>query len=147
MTAVDTNILLYAHFRGFPLHDRAAAWLRCLAEGSRPWALPVFCVGEFLRVATHPRVMSRPSTMAVAWKAIASLLESPTVRVLTPGPRFLPILSEILEEGGVAGNLVFDAQIAALCIEQGVSRLLTADSDFRRFRQLQIVRPSDPPAA
>lgn len=146
MTAVDTNILLYAHFRGFPLQDRATAWLRSLAEGSRPWALPVFCVGEFLRVATHPRVMSRPSTMAVAWKAIAGLLESPTLRVLTPGSRFLPILSEILEEGGVSGNLVFDAQIAALCLEHGVSRLLTADSDFKRFRQLQIVHPSDPPA-
>ncbi len=144
MIAVDTNILLYAHFRRFPEHARAREWLRTLAEGQVPWALPVFCVGEFLRVATHPRAMERPSTVEMAWAAVDSLLGSPSVRVLLPGPRFLPLLSEVLLEGDARGNLVFDAQIAALCIEHGASRLLTADRDFSRFRRIRIVKLSDP---
>lgn len=144
MIAVDTNILLYAHFRRFAEHARAREWLRSLAEGAVPWAVPVFCIGEFLRVATHPRVMDRPSNLETALAAVEALLGSPSVRVLTPGARFLPILSDALREGNATGNLVFDAQIAAVCIEHGATRLLTGDRDFRRFRRIRIVALSDP---
>lgn len=144
MIAVDTNILLYAHFRRFPEHAKARGWLRALAEGNAPWALPVFCVGEFLRVATHARAMDRPSSVETAWTAVDNLLGSPSVRVLLPGSRFLPVLSEVLREGDARGNLVFDAQIAALCIEHGATRLLTADRDFSRFRRIRIVGLSEP---
>jgi predicted nucleic acid-binding protein len=33
----------------------------------------------------------------------------------------------------VRGNLAFDAQIVASCIEHGVRELITADRDFSRF--------------
>ena len=36
--------------------------------------------------------------------------------------------------------LVFDAQIVALCREHGVSRLLTEDRDFDRFKGLRTER-------
>ena len=52
MIAVDTNILVYAHRRDSPFHDRAAAVVRDLAEGARPWAIPWPCVYEFVRVVT-----------------------------------------------------------------------------------------------
>ena len=54
MIAVDTNILVYAHRAEMDLHPCAAARLTALAEGDALWALPVFCVTEFLRVVTHP---------------------------------------------------------------------------------------------
>jgi predicted nucleic acid-binding protein len=41
--------------------------------------------------------------------------------------------------GEATGNLVFDAQIAALCREHGVDRLLSEDRDFRRFPTLSLV--------
>lgn len=41
----------------------------------------------------------------------------------------------------VAGNLVHGAHIAALCLEHGVSELLTADADFSRFRELRTRNP------
>ncbi|MEN8150330.1 MAG: PIN domain-containing protein [Planctomycetota bacterium] len=41
---------------------------------------------------------------------------------------------------GVLGNLVFDAQIAAVCLENGARTILTEDRDFARFRRL-TVRP------
>ena len=34
-----------------------------------------------------------------------------------------------------------DAHIAALCLEHGVSELVTGDRDFRRFEGLKIVNP------
>ena len=40
----------------------------------------------------------------------------------------------------VSGNLMFDAQIAALCLEHGVSCLLTEDQDFARFSSIKTKR-------
>ena len=43
--------------------------------------------------------------------------------------------------GEAAGNLAFDAHIAALCIEHGVTELWTLDRDFARFPGLKIANP------
>ncbi|MFQ5680378.1 MAG: TA system VapC family ribonuclease toxin, partial [Gemmatimonadota bacterium] len=133
MIAVDTNVLVHAHRAGLPGHERALAWLRHLAEGKEPWGIPVFCLGEFVRVTTHPRVLDPPSTLEEALAALEGLLESPTVRVLGPGPSYPELFAEAVRAGDARGNLAFDAQIHAVCREQGASRLLTLDRDFARF--------------
>ena len=137
MIAVDTNVLIYAHRAEMDLHGEAAARLLELAEGDRPWALPVFCITEFLRVVTHHRVLNPPSEATDALAFIAGLSESPTCEVATPGSRFLDRLDTVVRESGARGNLIFDAQIAALCREHGIVEILTNDRDFERFRSLK----------
>ncbi len=144
MIAVDTNILVYAHREELPRHERAAAWVRRLAESPRPWGLPVFCLGEFVRVVTHRAVFDPPSTIAEATDALAGFLESPSVRLLSPGAAWWELLREALTEADARGNLAFDAQIVAVCREHGVVRLLTDDRDFGRFADLQAVALDDP---
>jgi predicted nucleic acid-binding protein len=129
--AVDTNILVYEHLR-------ALARLRALAEGEARWAIPVFCLGEFVRVVTHAAVFQPPSTLDEAVGALDALLESPSLLVLSPGERYWPLLREALSEAHAAGNLAFDAQIVAVCRESGVRTLLTEDRDFRRFSDFPI---------
>lgn len=139
MIAIDTNILVYAHRDSFPLHAIAARRLRELAEGPVPWALPIFCIGEFCRVVTHSRVLSPPSSMDTALLAIERLLAAPSTRLLLPGETFVHHFETCVRQAGATGNLVFDAQIAAVCREHGVNRLLTADRDFARFAELEVV--------
>jgi toxin-antitoxin system PIN domain toxin len=143
--AVDTNVLVYAHRAGVRGHEISLAWLQHLAAGSVPWGIPVFCLGEFVRVTTHPRILDPPSTLEESRSALSGLLSSPTVRVLSPGSRYPLLLDESLRVADARGNLAFDAQIAAVCLEQGASRLLTVDRDFARFPELQIVTPDQPP--
>ncbi len=140
MIAVDTNILIHAHFETMPKHAAACRRLESLAEGREPWALPVFCVGEFLRVATHPRVFETPFEPEEAWHALNRLLASPTLVVLHPEERFLELFEASVVHAGTRGNLVFDAQIAALCREHGVRELLTEDRDFARFEGLTPIQ-------
>ncbi|MGH7319987.1 MAG: TA system VapC family ribonuclease toxin [Candidatus Rokuibacteriota bacterium] len=140
MIAVDTNILVYAHRRELPQHGRARGRLTELAEGSARWAIPVFCLGEFLRVTTHPRLLAPPFAIDEACEALKRVLESPSVVVLMPGERFWPLLAGAVAEAEAAGNLVFDAQVAALCREAGVSALLTEDRDFDRFPGFKTAR-------
>jgi predicted nucleic acid-binding protein len=60
--------------------------------------------------------------------------------VLYPGPAFPELLFEAIQESQAGGNLVFDAQIVALCREAGVRALLTEDRDFARFRGFPVER-------
>lgn len=121
------------------------AWLKHLAEGRVPWALPVFCLGEFVRVCTHRSVFTPPSTMQQALAALDALLKSPMVRVLSPTPRFPHHLADILLAADARGNLAFDAQIAAVCRDHGVGRLLTEDRDFARFTRLDLITLGEGP--
>ncbi len=128
MIAVDTNILVYAHSAVLAKHEAAARRLMDLAEGTASWALPVFCLGEFLRVVTHPKLFNQPFRGAEACRALERVLESPSLHVISPGPAYPELLSQAVQEADAVGNLVFDAQIVALCREAGVSVLLTRSS-------------------
>lgn len=137
MIAVDTNVLVYATREESALHSAALRALRRLAEGDEAWAIPVFCVGEFLRVISHDRLFDPPTPLADALDSVASLLESPAARLLIPADRHLRLVRSLIEESNARGNLVFDAQIAAVCLEHGATTLLTEDRDFARFRSLK----------
>ena len=141
MRAVDTNVLVFAEITSSPQHERAVELLRTLSEGAAPWAIPWPCVYEFLRVVTHPRVFHPPVPIDVALRDLESVLASPTLVLLAETPRHPEIMGAAVRESGATGNLVHDAHIAALCIEHGVSELLTGDRDFRRFSGLQVVDP------
>lgn len=136
MIAVDTNILVHAHRKESPKHSAALARVVALAESPARWAIPVFCIGEFVRVVTHPRLFDPPYSANEACEALTRLLASPSVTVVVPGPAYPALLVEAIGEANAIGNLVFDAQIVALCRENGISRLLTEDRDFDRFKGL-----------
>lgn len=139
LIAVDTNILVYAHREEFPQHPAALGELRRLVAAPAAWALPVFVAGEFLRVVTHPR-LDPPTEEDTAIAALQGLLDHPHAHLLLPGERYWSILSALIIDARVRGNLVYDAQIAALCMEHGADIILTEDRDFRRFSGL-TVRP------
>lgn len=140
MIAVDTNILVYAHREESARHRQARSRLVELAEGAARWAIPVFCLGEFLRVVTHPRLFDPPFAVDDACEALGRVLRSPSLMVLAPAERFWTLLEGAVREAHAMGNLVFDAQIVALCRESGVSALLTEDRDFDRFPGFRTVR-------
>ena len=98
----------------------------------------MFVLGEFLRVVTHARVFRPPTQMPVALGFLDELLESPSLRLLLPGARYWAILRGIVPDAGASGNLVYDAQIAAVCLEHGASTIMTQDKDFHRFPGITV---------
>ena len=141
MQAVDTNILVYARRSETAQHAVALGTLRSLAAGRDLWVLPWPCIYEFLRVVTHPKVFRPPTPVDQAWRAIETLLDSPSVVVVTEGDRHRDVLAELLRTSYITGNLLHDAHIAALLIEYGVDEIITGDEDFRRFRKLKVTNP------
>jgi uncharacterized protein len=139
--AIDTNVLIYAEVESNRHHDAALRLVKGLAEGALPWALPWPCVYEFLRVVTHPRVFHPPVPLDVALSDLRSVLGSPSLVLLAETERHVPLLEQAVRRAGATGNLIHDAHIVALCLEHGVSELITGDRDFSRFEGLRIVNP------
>ena len=133
MIAVDTNILVYAETPSSPFHSTARGLVVRLTRQSEPWAIPWPCIYEFLRVVTHPRASRTPLPLDTALDDVKEILRTPSLRLLSETSRHAEIIDRLLRESRVASNLVFDARIAALCIEHGIDEILTADRDFRRF--------------
>ena len=79
--------------------------------------------------------------MTAALKDLRQLLKAPTLLLLNETSRHTEIMSKVLEASGVTGNLVHDAHIAALCIEYGVTELISGDRDFARFSSLEVTNP------
>ena len=135
------NVLVFAEIRTSPFHETARQLLGEAAEGSTPWGLPWPCVYEFLRVVTHPRIYYPPVPVPRALQDLG--------RILASSDRFASIgnrasywnFQQVIKTSGVAGNLIHDAHIAALCLEHGVSEFVTGDRDFQRFPNLRVSNP------
>jgi uncharacterized protein len=141
--AIDTNVLIYAEVDSNQHHGAALQLVNRLAQGGLPWAIPWPCVYEFLRVVTHPRVFHPPVPLYVALDDLARILASPSLVLLAETERHAALFDQVIRQAGATGNLIHDAHIAALCLEHGVSELLTGDRDFSRFQGLRVTNPFD----
>jgi toxin-antitoxin system PIN domain toxin len=139
--AIDTNILVFAEIRSSPQHARALQILREFSEGAVAWAIPWPCVYEFLRVVTHARVYHPPVPLDTALADVRAILRSPSLVMLAETARHADVMEEVVAGARVSGNMIHDAHIAALCLEHGVSELVTGDRDFARFKALRVVDP------
>lgn len=141
MIAVDTNILVYAHRRDSEFYEPAARRVEQLAEGRSTWAIPWPCLHEFFAIATHPKIYDPPSTQDQAIAQIEAWLASPTLTLLGESTGYWNELKPLLTNAKVAGPMVHDARIAALCLTHGAHELWSADRDFGRFGALRVRNP------
>jgi toxin-antitoxin system PIN domain toxin len=140
---VDTNVLLAATARQVTDHDEARDFVEQLGRSDSPWCLSWVNVYEFLRVATHPRVFASPISWSNALGQMRGLLAHQHLELLTETERHLDVLQGVAREAGsVSGNFVHDCHIAALMKEHDVRQIVTFDTHFRRFQQIDVVRPS-----
>lgn len=138
---VDANLLLYAVDERSPQHDAAAAWLTQVCNGDRRVGIPWQTIGAFLRIVTHPRVTQRPLTGPQAWTFVEGWLNAAPVWIPSATERTATVLAGLMrDEPRATANLVPDAQLAALAIEHGLT-VMSADTDFARFRDVRWVNP------
>jgi uncharacterized protein len=136
----DINLLLYVYDSSSAFHAKAAAWWQSCLSGTEPVGLLHVTIFGFVRIATNARAFLSPLTPAEAAEHVRSWLEQPVAQVLDPGPEHVRHTLKLLETLGAAGNLVSDAQMAAVAIDHG-GVLHTADTDFMRFPGLRWFNP------
>ncbi len=140
MLVVDINLLIYATNRDAADHRAARGWWESALSGDEPVGLAWLVLLGFLRISTHPRILTSPLSYEQAADVVDGWLEQPVTRPLQPTDRHWGILKDLLEPFGTAGNLTSDAHLAALAIEHGAT-LCSTDRDFGRFVHLKWHNP------
>lgn len=140
MILPDVNLLVYAYNEAAPLHAKARTWWEEVMTRERPVALPWAVALGFVRLVTHPAVLTDPIHPTEALDRVRSWLERDHVQTLEPGPRHLEILRSLFESTGVAASLTTDTHLAALAIEYQCE-LTSNDHDFERFPGLRWRNP------
>ena len=145
MLLVDTNVLVDTANADSPFHSQSHAFLTRQREDRAPWYATWPVIYEFLRVATHRKVLPTPWSATRAWEFVAAtLLAAPGFSVLLPTPRHATVAEQTLKEfAGLSGNVMHDLHTAVLLREHGIRRIVTRDVDFHRFRFLEVVDPAD----
>lgn len=141
MIALDAVLLAYAVNRGVPEHARAARAVETLANGERPWALPVSEAHAFLRLVTHPHRVGRPLGTPDALAIIEALLAGPHGRLLLPTARHPEVLREVLGFLPPGGPAPAALETATLLREHDVREVLACGRELRRFRFLAVRDP------
>jgi hypothetical protein len=139
--AVDANLLLYASDTDSPWHAAAVRRLDELALGPEIVHLFWPTVMAYLRIATHPSVFARPLSHADARTNIQALLDLPHVQTTGESNAFWGRFAEVADDVSPTGNLVPDAHLVALMLENGVRTILTRDRDYRKFRGITARDP------
>ena len=137
MILTDINVLVYAHRPESPYHDRALKTVESMANSLSPFALCSFVCSGFLRIVTHHRIFFDPTPLNEAMTFLDDLLSLDQCRIVEPQNRHWGIFSMLLKIAPVTANLISDAYLASIAIENGCT-LLTKDSDFKRFPELVL---------
>jgi len=140
MILPDANLLLYAVNRDSHDHEPAFAWWRKTLEGGAPVRLTSGVVFAFVRLATNRKVFTHPLTPAEAFDHVENWLKFPSVELAENLPEDLPVIRQLLEAAGTGGNLVSDAQIAAVAQRLGAC-VYSTDNDFDRFPGIRWHNP------
>jgi toxin-antitoxin system PIN domain toxin len=137
----DANLLLYAYDSASPFHDAARSWWQACLSGREPVGLTHPTLFAFLRSSTNARIYEKPMTLAESAQHVRSWLGRRVSQVLqAPVDHAQQVVALLESAGGTAGNLVTDAQIAALALSHRAV-VHTADRDFLRFRELRCHFP------
>lgn len=140
MVLPDVNVLVYAHREDTEHHAACRAWLEGVVNGDEAYGISELVLSGFVRVATHPKVFTRPSPLADALGFTEQLRARPNCVPVAPGRRHWDIFRTLCADAGAKGNLVPDAYLAAMAVEAGCE-WITTDRDFSRFKGLRWRSP------
>lgn len=142
MISCDVNVLVHATNEDAPRHAEYRDWLESSVNAVEPFGLASIVASGFLRVATHPRILTRPIDTGTALDLLDGLRGAPAVVPLEPGREHWPIFDQLCRAVTARGNTVPDAYLAAMAIEQGCD-WYSADRGFARFPGLRARHPLD----
>jgi toxin-antitoxin system PIN domain toxin len=138
---LDANVLIYASDETSAYHSRARAFLEEVADGDQIVYLFWPTVIAYLRIATHPAIFTEPLRPAEAVENMERLLALPQVQTAGEQERFWRSFRHVSAEADARGNLVPDAHVVALMLENGVRTIWTHDRDYRRFSSIDVRDP------
>ena len=140
MILLDVSVLVSAVRRDAPEHAPMAGWLSAALVGNESVLIAPESLGAMVRITTHRKIWTHPLSHDIAFGFADRVRAAPAVRLVTPGPAHWGHFADLCRTADARGNLVSDAWLAALAVEQSAT-LVTTDRDFARFPGLRWRHP------
>lgn len=140
---LDVNVLVYAADETSDRHRRARALLEHVATSPSITYLFWPVLLGYVRVITHPAILSSPLAPEAAIRDVSNLIERPQIVVAGERERFWATFKNVAAPVAPRGSLVPDAHLVALMHEHRVTTIWTNDRDFRKFDGITVRNPFD----
>lgn len=145
LVALDTNVLVYALYADTERHRVARS---LVDQGRNPLAalcLTPQVLAEFYSVVTNPRRVTEAKSPKAALEVITNLLTMPGLTLLPFPLDLVSRWTAFLREHPVSGRKVFDVQLVATLLGNGVTKLYTFNrTDFEPFPGVEVLTPTAP---
>jgi uncharacterized protein len=135
MLLPDVNVLLAGYRSDHAHHKLARHFLDEARSGSVTIGLSDVALATVVRLATNPRVFVRPDPVEGVLEFVDALLEPPA-QLLQAGATHWARFAELCRHLQLRGNLVPDAYLAAIALEQS-AELITFDRGYGRYPGLR----------
>ena len=140
MILADVNVLVYALRKDSDKHEPSREWLIGALAGPENFGYSEFVLSSVVRIVTHPKIFKSPSGLDEVFEFLDAVREAPASVRVSPGTTHWPLFQQLCREVEARGNMVPDAYLAAMAIEQG-ARWVSTDRDFARFPGLRWELP------
>lgn len=137
---LDANVLVYATVPTAPQYSAAQRVCAGALAGRVDACVTVQTLLELFATVTNAKRVKRPRPADIAWVEVAKYASM--LPVLTPPPDLIDRVRALAEPLGIVAQDVFDVQIAATMLANGVSRVYTYDAGvLGRVPGITVVTP------
>ena len=134
---IDTNVLIYSTISSCPWHQEAKQKLVELLNSGTELCLTPQIAREYLVVLTRGDIFEKRFTVEEAVNELGTIL--PEFALLDETAEIAYYLRNLIQRHQVSGKAIHDANIVAAMLVNGITRLMTYNSDdFRRFQEIAI---------
>jgi len=144
LALLDTNLFVYAVDEESEFHAASRGLLLRAGDAAaqeRLCAAPQV-LAEFFAVVTSPRRVRNPRTPEEALSAVERFIALPNLAVLPVPVDLVPRWIALVRAHQLSASRVFDAQLAATMLANGVPRIYTYDrGHFECFPGIEVVTP------
>ena len=140
---LDANVLAYAINADAVQHVAA----RTLLEAARDPSISLYVTSQILcefysvitNVRRYPKAVSAPEAVRI----LSTILTLPGLQILPMPSQVVAGWIHLLARNAVKGAGVFDLQIVATMLANGIQRIYTFNpGDFQAFAELTVVAPT-----
>jgi predicted nucleic acid-binding protein len=137
---VDTNVLVYAFDADAQQHLASRSLPGAARNGATKLYVTTQILCEFYSIVTNSRRVAKPRSAADTVTAIEGILSF--VHVLPTPAHTVQTWLDPIRRRSVTGAEVFDLQLAATMLANGVHRIYTCNAtDFETFSELEVSIP------
>jgi predicted nucleic acid-binding protein len=94
----DVNVLIYASRSDVDYHPLYKSWLESTFNGPTAYGVAPQVLAGVVRICTHPRIFTIPSSVDDVFAFCRALLEQPNATVIVPGDRHWEICEWIITD-------------------------------------------------